>query len=56
MMKKVSPLFYTGLCLNVIGFALRIVFADMTHNWVSIPIFILGSALLIISRAKEKKE
>lgn len=55
MKKKMWPLFYAGLGLNVIGFALMYVFADMQHNWIPIPVFVLGSALLVIYGVKSRQ-
>ena len=55
MKNKLSPFFYLGLVLNALGFALRVVLADWQHNWIPIPIFLIGTILVVFNAVKSKK-
>ena len=58
-MKKFSPLFYTGLVLDLVGIILITVLSDAEvahHYWFGIPLIAVGVFLIVYSIGKSKKE
>ena len=56
MKKKMPPSFYVGLGLNMAGIVLTRVMSDWQHNWLPIPVSLLGIVFLIITIVQLRKE
>lgn len=56
MKKKMSPLFFGGVTLNMIGIILMRLLSDWQHNWIPIPLALLGLVLIIFGAVKSRKE
>jgi hypothetical protein len=59
MNKIITPFFFIGIGLVIVGTALNGFLRDWEHNWISIPISIVGIILLIVnivSVVKSKKD
>lgn len=58
MKKKLSPFLIAGMCMNMIGICLSSVFsaADLPHNWIPIPVYVIAIALIITGIYKTRKE
>jgi len=51
-----SPLFFLGVTLNMVGVVLMRLLSDWQHNWIPIPVSLLGLVLIVISVVKMRKE
>ncbi|MCL2045026.1 MAG: hypothetical protein FWG88_01390 [Oscillospiraceae bacterium] len=49
MKKKMPPLFYIGIVLNSAGVVLMRVLSNWQHNWLSIPVALLGTIFIAVS-------
>ena len=56
MKKKMPPLFFIGLALNMAGLVLMRVMSDWQHNWLPIPVSLLGTVFIVVSVVQMRKE
>ena len=56
MKKKMPPQFFLGLALNMAGIVLMRVLSDWQHNWIPIPVALLGTVLLVVSVVQMRKK
>ena len=56
MKKKMPPLFFIGLALNMAGLVLTRILSEWEHNWLPIPVSLLGVVFIIISVVQMRKQ
>ena len=56
MKKNLSPIFYVGIFLNTIGLILVVLLSNSQHNWIPIPVLLIGTVLIMIGVVKSKKK